>query len=67
MFKVQTPAAMGKKPNISKEYVQSNQTEHLWNDFMKQVGSYARKNTVIKNQKNRAGAGQCWYNNCDVM
>lgn len=63
MFKVQTPANTGKKPNISKEYVQSKPTEHLWGDFMKQVGSYARKNKVIKNQKNRDGAGNCWYNN----
>ena len=60
--KVQTAAAMGKKPGISKDYAQSSQTDRLWGDFMRQVGSYARKSSVIKQQKSREGAGSCWYN-----
>lgn len=63
MFKVQTAANSGKKPAITKEYVQAKPTEYLWNDFMRQVGSYARKTAVINKSKNRGAAAQCWYNN----
>ena len=61
MFKLQTPAT-AKAKTISKEYVNSPVSQHLWDDFQKQVGSYARRSSVAKNTRANNGAGAAWYN-----
>lgn len=63
MFKVQTAANKANNSKaISKEYVTSAPSQYLWDDFTKQVGTYARRSNVAKNTRPRDTAGQAWYN-----